>query len=117
MRIKQIFESTQTKTVYHVTIASNLSSIKKNGLHPQIGPNSQMLGEKVKAIHVFYDMDTLEDAVGNWEMSWDEDEELVCIILQVPQSWVTDDPAYPNTVGLVKQDIPPNMIKKIKRNI
>ena len=117
MRLKSIFESTQTKTVYHVTAASNLSSIKKTGLHPQIGPNSQMVNDTNFAIHVFYDWETLEDAVSDWEMSWDEDEELVCIIPEVPQSWVEDDPAYPKSVGLIKQNIPPSMIKKIKLNI
>ena len=62
-------------------------------------------------------MDSLEDSLGNWDMVWDEDEELVCIVLDVPSIWVEDDPAYPNTVGLIRQDIPSQMIKHVKRNL
>jgi hypothetical protein len=110
---KPIYEQViEPITVYHVTPKRNLKSIKSNGLTPQIGDNSTRLGETEEAIHVFYNLDDLEDALSNWDL-FDEDEELVCLKITVPKNEVKDDPAYPNSVGLIKTVVPPQNIKKM----
>jgi hypothetical protein len=85
-------QSKRTITVYHVTPEVNLPSIKKNGLVPQIGPNSQEIGETDEAIHVFLDQDSLTDAMMNWEsMNWHDEEEpeLSLLTLDVPASMLS----------------------------
>ena len=107
-------------TVYHVTPEENLPSIRKNGLVPQIGPNSKEVGETTKAVHVFLDHDSLVDAMMNWEsMDWhDEDQpELSLLTLHVPLSMLST----PFNKGVVSsqgaaeihQTVPPGMITSV----
>ena len=106
--------------VYHVTPEKNLPNIRKNGLVPQIGPNSQEIGETEEAVHVFLDYDSLTDAMMNWEsMDWNEEEqpELSLLTLHVPTSMLST----PFNKGVVSsqgtaeihQTVPPNMITSI----
>lgn len=106
--------------VWHVTPTENIPSIRKQGLVPQIGTNSSELGEIDNAIHVFYNKDTMEDAIGNWDMpSWGEEDEvpLTAIEMQLPPSWVEDDPDYPGEIGLVKRRIPIMAFVKFHDNV
>ncbi len=108
-------------TVYHVTHEKNLPSIRKNGLVPQIGPNSKEIGEKDEAIHVFRDHDSLTDAMMNWDsMDWhgeEEEPELSLLTLYVPLSMLST----PSNKGVVSsqgsaeihQTVPPSMITSV----
>ena len=105
-------------TVYHVTHEKNLSSIRKNGLVPQIGPNSKELGEKDEAIHVFLDHDSLTDAMMNWDsMDWhgEEEPELSLLTLRVPASVLSTNKGIVSSQGSaeIRQTVPPSMITSI----
>jgi hypothetical protein len=94
--------------VYHITPLQNLAAIQAEGLRPQIGPRSRDLEEE-DAAHVFYDLETLENAILNWDM-FDEDEDLICLEIEIELDDVEDDPAYPGAVGLIRNTIPPDSI-------
>lgn len=55
-----------THTFYHITLESNLDSILKNGLTPQIGVNSSLIGETHSQIYLFNSLSELTEALGNW---------------------------------------------------
>lgn len=69
-----------TSTSYHITLAKNLTSIMSEGLIPQIGERSQMLGEKDEAIYLFPTKADVTNALLQWlgEM-YDDDEELALL--------------------------------------
>lgn len=101
---------------WHVTPSSNMPSIRKQGILPQVGTNSRELDEP-EGVHVFLDYRSMEDAVANWDMpTWDEDEELTVIEMLLPPGWIEPDSAYPDTVGIVKQRIPVMTFIKIYEN-
>ena len=116
---KQMLNAAEIPTtiVYHVTFRSNIPSIRKNGLKAQIGKNSADFGEPDRGVHVFYDMDTLEDAVVNWNMDWHEyeDKPLSAITLRIPTEWITgpSDSGY----GMIARSIPASMIVDVVNNI
>ena len=122
MKISELRKSSRerTVTVYHVTPEVNLPSIKKNGLVPQIGPNSQDIGETEEAIHVFLDQDSLTDAMVNWEsMDWHDEEEpeLSLLTLNVPASMLSTPfnkgVVASQGVAEIHQHVPPSMISSI----
>ena len=107
-------------TVYHVTSEENLPNIRKNGLVPQIGPNSKEIGETDEAVHVFLDRDTLTDAMMNWEsMDWhgEEEPELSLLTLHVPASMLSTPfnkgVVSSGGVAEIHQPVPPSMITSI----
>lgn len=111
-----------TITVLHVTKDENLPSIRQNGLEPRIGKNSADIGERDAGVHVFFDKDSMADALMNWDMDWhggdDNDDEdgppLSVLTLEVPRSWVHSHWAKFNTgTGIVFERIPPAMIKQV----
>lgn len=51
---------------YHVTLAHHLPSILRQGLVPQIGANSQALGEHEARVYAFIDRQAMETALMNW---------------------------------------------------
>ena len=93
--------------IYHVTNLTNLSSIKRRGLCPQIGLRSQELGETEKCIFVFTNLDDVDEAVANWlGDEFDDNERLFCITINVPDSWVKDsDVGYEKRIyHIIKPD-------------
>lgn len=63
--------------LYHLTPASSIPSILREGLVPQIGERSALVGETAPAIYCFADLRELEDALTNWMAEYfDEDEPL-----------------------------------------
>lgn len=108
----------QTMEVYHITHDKNLARIRRNGLVPKIGANSQDLGEKTPQVHVFLDRATMEDALMNWSISWnDEDEDgnypdISVLTLEVPRSWVVPFGAsWEEGTATINRTVPPRMIK------
>ena len=78
IKLKSILETIQNSSLYHVTPLKNLPSIKQHGIKPtslspvRIGNN--------KAVYLFDDRTTMEDAVMNWlSDKFDENEPLVCL--------------------------------------
>jgi hypothetical protein len=107
-------------TVYHVTPEENLPFIRKNGLVPQIGPNSKEIGETDEAVHVFLDHASLTDAMVNWEsMDWHgkEEPELSLLTLCVPASMLSApfNKSVVSSRGIaeIHQTVPSNMITSI----
>lgn len=63
--------------LYHLTPALNVPAILREGLVPQIGERSALVGETVPAIFCFADLRELEDGLANWTADYfDEDEPL-----------------------------------------
>ena len=76
-------------TVYHITLFSNWPSIKQCGLIPQIGPNSQALGETKPAIYLFPDLESSNNALDNWFGDlYDDDQDLIRLTINCPNSLV-----------------------------
>lgn len=69
---------------YHVTPLSNLDSILRTGLQPQIGERSQYAGETTPAVYLFASKKDLEQAMLNWAGDEFEDEEIVYLEIQLP---------------------------------
>lgn len=67
-------------SAFHVTPAENLPSIMRNGLEPRIGPRSEDLGEKYKAIYLFPNVEAMEYALGNWMAKAFDDDETLAVI-------------------------------------
>lgn len=67
---------------FHVTPAANLSSILSDGIITAIGERSQIVGEKNKAVFLFPDVSSMENALMNWLGEAFEDEENL-VILQI----------------------------------
>lgn len=74
--------------LFHVTPISNLDSIMKNGLIPQIGERSEGL-ESEKAIYLFPTYADCETALGQWlgEEFDDLDEEVVSLKIELPDNF------------------------------
>jgi hypothetical protein len=73
---------------YHVTPATNLSSILKDGLRPSIGERSKRLGETRPAVYLFTRPEALEDALVNW-LGEAFDDETTLSILRVDLNGLT----------------------------
>lgn len=67
---------------YHVTSASNIESIRQNGLIPQIGTRSLELGETISRIYLFTNKNACEEALMNWLGDYFEDEEIVILEIE-----------------------------------
>jgi hypothetical protein len=103
--------------VYHVTPASNLDSIMKAGLRPQVGARSSQIPGEQSAIYCFPDKTSLEDAMMNWlGDEFDEDEELA--LLEIDTSNLTGE-YTPNAEFeiAITSLIPPNRIKVLSSNL
>lgn len=70
---------------YHVTLASNIPSIMKNGIVPVIGSNSLACGETVARVYAFIDREQLETALMSWvdELFDDIDEGIELAFIEV----------------------------------
>lgn len=80
---------------YHVTPLTNVQSILADGLIPQIGERSQLLGEVKPSIYLFSNAQVLEDACMNWlEDCFDDEDQLALLAVDLP-----DDIVLQSTVG------------------
>lgn len=76
-------------TVYHITLSSNWPSIKQHGLIPQIGRNSQALGETKPAIYLFPDLKSSNNALDNWFGDlYDDDQDLIRLTINCPNNLI-----------------------------
>lgn len=75
---------------YHVTALANVPSIRRNGLQPKIGKRSSDCQEKVEAIFLFPDQESMEDALSNWLGEELGDEELAILEIRLPESYASD---------------------------
>lgn len=66
--------------LYHLTPASNVPAILREGLVPQIGERSALVGETVPAIFCFADLRELEDALTNWMADYFDEEEPLSLL-------------------------------------
>ena len=71
-----------TATAFHVTTADAWERIRIEGLVPQIGPRSEMLGESEPLVYLFPTLLHVEDALSNWLGESIEDD-LKVIVLEV----------------------------------
>lgn len=117
--VTMVEQSEDMVEVYHITRDTNLPAIRRDGLVPQLGPNSQAIGETSPAVHVFLDYDTLTDAIMNWDtMDWFDDEpDLSMLTLKIPKSWVYSprevSPILSRGTGEIYRVVPPSMITSI----
>ena len=51
---------------YHVTRESDLPSIMRDGLVPNIGPRSAEIGERRQAVFLFRSLEDMDNALYNW---------------------------------------------------
>ncbi len=72
--------------IYHVTPKRNLVSIFRDGLRPQIGPRSELLGEAREMVYFFGSMQAVEDALSNWLGEALDDEPGAISVLAVDRS-------------------------------
>lgn len=71
-----------TATAFHVTTADAWERIRTEGLVPQIGPRSEMLGESEPRVYLFPSLLHVEDALSSWLGESIEDD-LAVIVLEV----------------------------------
>lgn len=65
---------------YHITNKKNLESIKREGLTPRIGKNSEDFGESVPAVYLFPEIESAFEAIINWfGECFEEEDEIVLL--------------------------------------
>ena len=105
------FMEAKNNYFYHVTHKKNVRSIMKNGILPKI--NRDM--NDIKAVFLFDNMNTLEDAMMNWlGDKFDEDDELVVLTIDKKQ---LKNIQYDKDVGYeyyTKEIIKPSAILKVE---
>lgn len=100
-------------TVYHITLFSNWPNIKQHGLIPQIGPNSQALGETKPAIYLFPDLKSSNNALDNWFGDlYNDDQDLIRLTINCPNNLIQKSDAEYERVSY--QTIPSNYITKVE---
>lgn len=105
---------------FHVTLMENISSIKENGLIPQIGYFSALAEESTPSVYLFSSFDNMQNALYNWlgeqfekyceENNIDfENLELVICVVDLPKNIKIegDEDFYEVCVS---ETIPPNCI-------
>lgn len=105
------------RTLYHVSLKSNLESIMEKGLIPQIGDRSAEMKEEC-AVFLFPTIDDMNCALGQWLGDWYMDEYGEDIDLMSLEVTIPDD--FPVFVGEVEYElftyslIPSEYIKYLK---
>lgn len=94
---------------FHVTAASNLPSIQRDGLIPSIGPRSKECGETQPAIYLFGRLEDVENALMNWMGEIFPDTDRVAV-LAVPSDQISPTPSASYEV-VVPHAIPASMIR------
>ena len=108
--------------IYHVTPTRHLESIFRDGLQPQIGPRSALLGEAKEMVYFFGSMLAVEDALSNWLGEALDDEPGAISVLAVDRSGLhlVSDAGYelaclrlvpPENISLAFQDHEPAVDK------
>lgn len=101
-------------TVYHITPDKNLSSIKQQGLIPQLGPNASELGEKHPAIWLFPTREDAVTAVETWlGDQFGEDTPASLLTLKVPDKMIKQSDVGYEVICC--QNIPAKSIIKIEK--
>lgn len=80
------------KTLFHVTPISNVNSILKDGLIPQLGERSQQLENEKEGIFMFSNYENCEYALCNWlgEEFEELEEELITLKIELPLDFPLD---------------------------
>ena len=100
--------------VYHITLSSNWPSIKQYGLIPQIGSNSQDLGETKPAIYLFPDLKSSNNALDNWFGDlYDDDQDLIRLTINCPNNLIKKSDVEYERVSY--QTIPSKYITKVEQ--
>lgn len=83
----------ERKMAFHVTLKSNIESILKSGLVPQIGERSEILGELEPAVYLFRTFEECDNALWNWlgEEFEDLDEDLLILEVDVDKKHYQKD--------------------------
>ena len=69
--------------MYHVTPATNLDAVMRDGLIPHMGLRSRQLGEAQPAVYLFPTINDVTNAVANWFGECFHDEiDLVLLFVQ-----------------------------------
>ena len=72
--------------IYQVSPTRHIESIFRDGLQPQIGPRSALLGEAKEMVYFFGSMLAVEDALSNWLGEALDDEPGAISVLAVDRS-------------------------------
>lgn len=97
------------KTYYHVTSKENLSCIMQQGLIPQVGERARKLNEEA-GVFLFSSKEDMENGLQNWlSDSFDEDIELVCLKVVLPDDFPLQDSCV-DWEKISKVTIPPQYI-------
>lgn len=77
----------------HMTEASNVDDIRKDGFKAFIGPRSTQISEPSPAVYFFRTLEAAETALSTWfGDSFDDDAQIALIAIDVPVG-VDDDPS------------------------
>lgn len=99
---------------YHATLKENIDSIMHQGIQPQIGENSKVIGEEIERVYLFNTLEDLINALGQWFGDlFDDDDELIIFEIEIdPKDYhlYTPDDLYES---YYYQTIPPHAIKAI----
>lgn len=100
-------------TLYHSTPISNLESILKDGLIPQIGERSIQLNESA-GVYLFTSYEQCENALCNWlGEEFDElDEDVVTLEIELPDAFPLEESVEWEAVA--RERIQPTYIKFYK---
>lgn len=111
MKLKNILQEIQSNNlVYHLSLKSNLSKIKRNGL---LANTPSDMEDEERGVYLFKTRDEAEDALMNWYGDrFDEDEEF--ILLTIDSSNLTLSPTTAGFELISHKDIPPKNILSIE---
>ena len=73
------------RTLFHVTPISNVKSILKDGLLPQLGERSQQVEDEKEGVFMFSNYESCEHALCNWlgEEFEELEEELITLKIEL----------------------------------
>lgn len=104
------------RTLYHVTPATNLAAIEREGLRPSIGARSGLIKELDRAIYCFPTLDAVDSGLGSWlGEEFDEDGALALLRIDLPANRepYTIEVAFEVQVHI---SIPPEAITVLSRD-
>ena len=69
---------------WHVTSMKNVKAIRKCGLLPQIGKNSEICSESIPRVYMFVSREEMENALSHWLwLLFDYDEEIAILRITI----------------------------------
>ena len=104
---------------YHITLMSNLDSVLKDGLIPQIGERSLAIGENEKAVYLFPSIYDAEEALLNWLGDWYTDNygidvPLALLEINLPTDFLIED-SIADYEKISRKAIPPKYISFLRK--